>query len=88
MLSRNVGNWPYGGSVPPPPPPLHTDPEQPAGESGMPPAARFTGRDDTLAMTGQVGAGDAGYTGRDPFEQPYPEGRGLFGRLHEGTGDE
>lgn len=86
MLSRDLTAWPYGGTVPPPAPPLHVDPEAEAGSAGMSPSSRFEGQQDTLTLTGPVGAGDQGYTGRDPLEDPFPEGRGMFARLHEGSG--
>lgn len=87
MLSRDVSQYPFGGITPPPGPPVHTAMDQPAGLSGMPPASRFEGEQDTLTLTGPVGAGDEGYMGRDlsdPAAQPVLEGRGMFGRLHEG----
>lgn len=87
MLSRDVGTWPGGGDVPLPGPPMHPDPDAEAGTAGMPPSSQWEGRQDTLALTGPVGAGDDGYRGRDP-EDPagtVPEGRGMFARLHEGS---
>jgi hypothetical protein len=88
MLSRDVTAYPFGGITPQPGPPYHTAMDQPAGLSGMPPASRFAGQQDTLTLTGPVGAGDEGYMGRDlsdPASQPtLNEGRGMFGRLHEG----
>lgn len=87
MLSRDVTAWPYGGDVPPPPPPLHTDPEQEADGAGMPAASRLEGQQDTLALSGPVGAGDQGYMGRDVYGDgpAVPEARGMFARLHEGS---
>lgn len=88
MLSRDITQYPHGGGTPPPAPPVHTAMDQPAGESGIPPATRFDGRQDTLTLEGPAGAGDEGYMGRDlsdPGAQPVPEGRGMFGRLHEGS---
>jgi hypothetical protein len=87
MLSRDVTQYPFGGVTPPPAPPVHTAMDQPAGLSGMSPATRFEGQQDTLTLTGPVGAGDEGYMGRDlsdPAAEPVFESRGMFGRLHEG----
>jgi hypothetical protein len=89
MLSRDVTAYPFGGLGPPPGPPYHTAMDQPAGESGIPPATRFDGQQDTLQLTGPVGAGDEGYMGRDlsdPASEPVMEGQGMFHRLHEGSG--
>jgi hypothetical protein len=87
MLSRDVDSYPFGGTTPQPGPPYHTAMDQPAGLSGMPPASRFGGQQDTLTLTGPVGAGDEGYMGRDlsdPASEPVLEGQGMFRRLHEG----
>jgi hypothetical protein len=87
MLSRDVTAYPFGGTHPQPAPPVHTAMDEPAGLSGMPPASRFGGEQDTLTLTGPVGAGDEGYMGRDlsdPAAEPVTESRGMFGRLHEG----
>lgn len=51
----------------------------------------YYGRDDTLALTGPVGAGDNGYMGRDignpaSMRHPYNATPGMFRRLHEGAG--
>lgn len=88
MLSRDVSRYPFGGTVPLPGPPVHSAPDEPAGLSGMPPAARWDGQQDTLTLTGPAGAGDNGYLGRDlydpgPYDLPYLEGRGMFARLHQ-----
>ena len=87
MLSRTVDAYPFGGTTPMPAPPAHTAADQPAGLSGMPPATRFEGQQDTLTLTGPVGAGDNGWMGRDLEDpgqgMPVMEGRGMFGRLHD-----
>lgn len=88
MLSREVSQWPWGGDVPPPGPPVHAAYDAEAGLSGMPPAARFAGQQDTLNPYGPVGAGDDGYMGRDLLapgagDLPLLEGRGMFARLHD-----
>lgn len=54
-----------------------------------PDMARVSGRQDTLTLTGPVGAGDTGYMGRDlgnpaSMRYPYNASPGLFHRLHEG----
>lgn len=81
MLSRGVSSYPWGGRQPMPGPPVVLDPGAPAGSAGMRPS-RFSGRDDTLLLTGPVGAGEHGYRGRDPETAPHPEGVGIFLRLH------
>jgi hypothetical protein len=85
MLSRNVSAYPYGETVPAPAPPLGPGVyDAPATDAGMD-ASRFGGQQDTLTLTGPVGAGDNGYMGRDisdPGSNPVPESRGMFGRLH------
>lgn len=89
MLSRGVSEYPTGGETPLPGPPFHQSIDQPAGLSGMPPASRFTGRDDTLTLSGPTGAGDYGYMGRDisdPNTPAVPEPEGMFGRLHREAG--
>jgi hypothetical protein len=88
MLSRDVTQYPFGGTSPQPAPPVHTAMDQPAGLSGMPPASRLEGQQNTLTLTGPVGAGDEGYMGRDLSDENEPEfeSRGMFGRLHEGGG--
>lgn len=85
MLSRNVSAWPWGGDVPMPGPPLHTAPDQPAGLSGPLPVSRLAGRDQTLTVEGPCGAGDLGWTGRDPADpaDTVPESHGMFYRLHQ-----
>lgn len=83
-MSRPVTAYPWG-DVPLPGPPVHMAPDEPAGLSGIPPASRFEGRDDTLNLIGPVGAGEAGWTGRDPTDpaDAVPEGQGMFSRLHQ-----
>lgn len=92
MLTRPVTVYPFGHTDPLPGPPHHSAVDQYAGESGMPPASRFEGQQDTLGLTGPVGAGDQGYMGRDilspgPYDLPLSEAPGMFWRLHT-TGDE
>ena len=85
MQSRGTGTWPWGGDVPPPSHHAVVDPDAAAGLSGMPPATRLEGQQDTLQLTGPVGAGDLGWLGRDPTDpaDPVQEGVGMFARLHD-----
>ena len=89
-MSRGVDSYPYGETTPAPGPPHGPgDYDAPAVDAGMPDATRFGGQQDTLTLTGPVGAGDQGYMGRDLFDTSsgaVPEGIGMFGRLHQDAG--
>jgi hypothetical protein len=55
------------------------------------PFSLYAGRDETLDLTGPVGAGDQGYMGRDlgnpaSMRYPYNASPGMFRRLHQGQG--
>jgi hypothetical protein len=82
-MSLDVSVYPYGGRTPMPAPPTVLEEDAPAGRSGPLECSRHDGRDDTLHPYGPVGAGRQGYLGRDPETMPYPEGQGMFARLHQ-----
>lgn len=71
--------------------PGHAHPWHPWQPWHRPPVSLYGGRDQTLDLTGPVGAGDQGYMGRDlgnpaSMRYPYNSSPGMFRRLHQGAG--